>query len=527
MEPPMEPPVAPPRPPRPPPLPPPPSPSPSPSPPSPPPSPPSATGPGGCSLTPTYHHVQLADAPKFEGHAAHLKTAWYTHSILQRGASFRRPAIWRCAITVMGFVKGGVRMWDQVKWTQKAQAAVRLNASYHRATGAFLGRYQDKSNLIGPLRDLVEEARGAPGCPGSRLSFEGAPIPTRPPAGASSSASASSSSASASSSSSAGASSSSVGVPKACFGTCASSPWHAPFVRPPGNVHALSEQGASARDYREHHLALAELRRGAIEQEEAPILAHLGALLAHGAFDITNPKLVAGAGGLRFAAPVIEAARLVMRRWRLRLHGRGHATGADGTRDGVHVGSEGTAVGGWAAIHVRRGDTWAVQYDRGQASAAELHRAISVALERAVPSGCSSVPLHTLVLSSTYNESTLEAAALVRRWWPQLTVHHFEEGPALWRHLEASVPGWDPSNSLLRDALEVQVCASVPSAPLLPLSTPTRAPPSLTRCKPLCLTSVAECAYVPPHSQDLACVVPPIFTYLLLTSRASCLLLPL
>ena len=77
-------------------------------------------------------------------------------------------------------------------------------------------------------------------------------------------------------------------------------------------------------------------------------------------------------------------------------------------------------------MHVRRGNTYAINGLKGQVSAEEMRHALNLTLHHAPTAGCAGGSRHrlgtSLVLSSTSTNSTLEAAALVRKWFPTLTV---------------------------------------------------------------------------------------------------------
>ena len=60
--------------------------------------------------TPTFHHAQLSDDPKFHL-GSHIMSEHYNHSLrLQHGSPLRKPALWRCRISHSIFQKKGVRM---------------------------------------------------------------------------------------------------------------------------------------------------------------------------------------------------------------------------------------------------------------------------------------------------------------------------------------------------------------------------------------------------------------------------------
>lgn len=209
----------------------------------------------------------------------------------------------------------------------------------------------------------------------------------------------------------------------------------------------------------------------AFEGSSANDYAEIGAWLAEGSFgERARKDMLEGAAGLRFSALVRRAKARIAAGWGLVQAAYGEAaevTAAEvGGGEGVAMaGSQSTAQAGspghrFAAMHLRRGDTWAIRGARGQASSAEMYWAAEQLLRRGVPSGCMRHGrVRHLVLSTVDNVSTLEAAHLLRQAHPQLTVHHFV-GADVWQQVARELPEWSSygweAHELLRTAVEVQ-----------------------------------------------------------------------
>lgn len=113
---------------------------------------------------------------------------------------------------------------------------------------------------------------------------------------------------------------------------------------------------------------------------------------------------------------------------------------------------------GWAAMHIRRGTTWAINGDRGQVSEAELLYAVQAMLENGVPSRCAAAPVRHLVISIAYHKAWVSAAETVKARFPQLTMHHFHDEES-WRKVGAALKArgidFDAFDPVMRDAVEV------------------------------------------------------------------------
>ena len=162
-------------------------------------------------------------------------------------------------------------------------------------------------------------------------------------------------------------------------------------------------------------------------------------------------KMVDGAGGLRFAPLVHRAAAAVASRW--------------GLRAAAMVSGGDSAGASYVAMHLRRGNTFAIRDGSGQVSTEEMLWAIATVREREVASGCVAQPTEHLVLSTVERNSTLEAASTLQRAHPYLRVHHFEED-GLWQDVARRVPEWDAvqaangdgrRSALMRMLVEVQM----------------------------------------------------------------------
>jgi hypothetical protein len=113
---------------------------------------------------------------------------------------------------------------------------------------------------------------------------------------------------------------------------------------------------------------------------------------------------------------------------------------------------------GWAAMHIRRGATWAINGARGQVSEAELLYAVQAMLENGVPSRCAAAPVRHLVISIAYHKAWVSAAETVKARFPQLTMHHFHDEES-WRKVGAALKArgidFDAFDPVMRDAVEV------------------------------------------------------------------------
>ena len=143
---------------------------------------------------------------------------------------------------------------------------------------------------------------------------------------------------------------------------------------------------------------------------------------------------------LRYIDAVHAAKDEVAAQWGLATH----------TKSGGYV--------GWAAMHIRRGTTWAINGDRGQVSEAELLYAVQAMLANGVPSRCAAAPVRHLVISIAYHKAWVSAAETVKARFPQLTMHHFHDEES-WRKVGAALKArgidFDAFDPVMRDAVEV------------------------------------------------------------------------
>lgn len=168
-------------------------------------------------------------------------------------------------------------------------------------------------------------------------------------------------------------------------------------------------------------------------------IERLGYLLSRGKLIsyIGSDALVV-ANTIRFNANIVKYKTAIAKKWGLKH---------------CDVISEQNCYSDYAAMHIRRGNTYAIRNEAGQASKNEIYHALQSMEDRGVLSGCTPVPIRTIVLCSLSPESD---RAIINEWSKQkglnITVKMFSE--QLWEGLNKSLSS-DLSRRDIQLAVEV------------------------------------------------------------------------